>query len=251
MAAKQTEEKTNTKLVKIRDTTNDFLDGLATFKITDKETFDLAQVHLETIRTMKKVINVFWAPLVKSAFDTKASASKSLRDVRDKEIECLARSEKAEAHFLQIRLTYKKAQDEIDRKAKEKAQALAEKEAKKESDKLLKRAEKTNDTAQEEKLIEKADEVKVAPVFIPKTVAKSTRSESGTLNTFVEVIEVEIHDTKSIAGMIYRGELPADVMTVSEAKIRAWAKSFGTPSGMYDGFNINRTQKERITMRKN
>jgi len=251
MADKKMVEKTDTKLVKIKDTTNDFLDGLAKFKITDKETFDLAQTHLDTIRKMKKIINVFWAPLIKSAFDTKASASKSLRDIRDKEIECLARSDKAETHFLKIRLTYKQAQDEIDRKTREKAQALAEKAAKKEADKLLKKAEKTVDSAQEEKLIEKADEVKVAPVFTPKTIQKSTRSESGTLNTFVPIVEIEIHDTKSICHMIANGELPVNCVTVSEAKIKAWAKSFDKPAGMYDGFNINHTEKERITSRKN
>ncbi len=250
MAAKQTKEKTDTKLVKIKDTTNDFLDGLAKFKITDQESFHLAQTHLDTIRAMKKVINVFWAPLIKSAFDTKKSASESLRSVKDKEIECLARSDKAEAHFLKIRLTYKQEQDEIDRKAREKAEALAEKAAKKEADKLLRKAEKTIEPAKQEKLIEKADEVKVAPVFVEKTIKKSMRSESGTLNTFIPVVEIEVHDVKSICHMIANGDLPVNVVTVSEAKIKAWAKSFDKPAGMYDGFNINHTEKERITSRK-
>ena len=250
MAGEKKEEITETKLVKINDTTNDFLDGIARFQIADKKSFDLAQVHLETIRSMKKAINVFWEPLIKSAFDAKAAATISLRSVRDREITCLARSEKAEAHFLKIRLAYKKAQDEIDRKEKEKEEAKAIAAAKKESDKLLKKAEKTTDPVREERLIEKADEVKAVPVFTPKTIAKSTRTASGTLNTFVEEILIEVHDIKSITGMVFRGKLPVNCVTVNEAKIRAWVKAFDVPDGMQDGFNINRTEKERVSARR-
>jgi hypothetical protein len=244
-------ETTESKLVKIKDTTNDFLDGLGSFKITDKESFDTAAVHLETIGKMKKVITTFWAPLIKSAFNAKAAAATALRSVRDKEKECLVRCEKADVHFRKIRLAYKTAQDEIDRKERAKEEAKAEAAAKRESDKLLKKAEKTIEPAKQEKLIEKADEVKAVPVFIPKTVKKSERTESGTLNTFVPVVEIEVHDIKSICGMIFNGELAVNVVTVSEAKIKAWAKMMDKPAGMYDGFNINHTEKERITARKN
>lgn len=238
------------ELAKIETERDTFLDNLTTFKITDKPSFDVAALHLEAIGSMKKVIKAYWKPLIDSAFDTKKSASEALRNVKDKEEECLARSEKADAHVRKLRLTFKTAQDKKDRIAKEKAEALAEKEAKKAADKLLKKAEKTADPVREEKLIEKAEEVKVAPVFIPKTVKRSERTASGTLNTFIPVIEVEVHDIKSICGMIFRGDLPVNVVTVSEPKIKAWAKSFDKEPGMYDGFNLNKTEKERITGRK-
>ena len=240
----ETEE---TKLVEINDSTNDFLDEVGKFKIVDKDSFDMAALHLETIGKMKKVITEYWEPLIKSAFDTKASASKSLRSVRDKEEECLVRCGNADAYFRKIRLTYKTAQDKADQLAKDKAQEKAEAEAKRESDKLLKKAEKTIDPVREEALIEKADEVKVAPVFIQPTVKKSEVTENGTRNTFLEFTEIEVHDIKSIAGMVYKGELPVNVLTVSEAKIRAWIKMYDKKSGMYDGFNISITEKERIT----
>ncbi len=239
------------ELARIETKANSFLDNLTTFKVTNKESFDNAALHLETIGKMKKVIEEYWKPLVKSAFDTKASASQVLRNVRDKEEECLARSEKADAHIRKLRLNFKTAQDEIDRKTREKAEAEAEKAAKKEADRLLKKAEKAVDPVNEEKLIEKADEVKVAPTFIPKTIKKSERTASGTLNTFVPVVEIEIHDIKSICGMIFNGDLPVNCATVNEAKIKVWAKSFDKPAGMYEGFNINMTEKERITSRKN
>ncbi len=237
-------------LERIETGVNNFLDDLTTFEITDKETFDDAALHLETITSMKKIITAYWAPLKESAFDTKKAASEALRNVKDKEEECLARSGKAEQHIRKLRLEFKTAQDEIDRKEKEKAEAAAEKTAKKEADSLLKKAEKTTDTVNEERLIEKADEVKVVPTFVPKTIQKSERTASGTLNTFVPVVVVEVHDIKSICGMIYREELPVNCATVSEAKIKAWAKAFDKPAGMYDGFNINKTEKERITSRK-
>jgi hypothetical protein len=243
------EENEQKQLEKIEQESNDFLDRVSSFKITDKESFDGAQFHLETIRNIKKTIKEFWSPLIKNAFDTKQSASKALRETRDREEAFLERPEKAEAHFLKIRLSFKLEQDRLDRVAREKAEAKAEAAAKKEADKLLKKAEKTADPVREEKLIEKADEVKVAPVFIPKTIKKSTRTESGTLNTFVSVIQVEVHDIKSICGMVFRGDLPVNVLTVSEAKIKAWAKSFDKPAGMYDGFNISKTEKENITSR--
>ena len=244
---KETEENA---LEKIEIKTNNFLDDLTTFKITDKEAFDTAALHLETIGSMKKIITAYWKPLKESAFDTKKSASEALRNVKDKEEECLLRSEKADAHVRKLRLTFKTEQDAIDLKEKEKAETEAEKAAKKEADKLLKKAEKTGDAANEERLIEKADEVKVAPTFIPKTIKKSERTASGTLNTFVPVIQVEIHDVKSICEMIGRGELSVDCVTVSETRIKAWAKSFDKPAGMYDGFNLSMTEKERITSRK-
>ena len=239
------------ELVRIETETNNFLDDLATFKITDKDSFDNAALHLEAIGSMKKIISAYWKPLIDSAFDTKKSASEALRNVKDKMEEYLSRSEKADAHVRKLRLTFKTEQDEIDRKERLKAEVLAEKVAKKESDALLKKAEKTNDTVKEEMLIEKADEVKIAPVFIPKTVQRSERTESGTLNTFVPVVEVEVHDTKSICEMIGRGELPVNCVTVNESKIKTWAKAFSKPAGMYDGFNISITEKERITTRKN
>ena len=235
------------ELVRIETEANGFLDNLAKFKINDKATFDDAALHLETIGKIKKIFTDYWAPLIKNAFDTKQSASKALRMVRDREEECLARSGKADIHIRKLRLDFKAKQDAIDRVAREKAEAEAEKKAKKEADKLLKKAEKTTDPVNEERLIEKADEVKIAPVFIPKTIKKSERTASGTLNTFIRVIEVEVHDIKSICGMIFRGELPVNCVTVSEAKIKAWATSFDKPAGMYDGFNINKTEKERIT----
>lgn len=235
------------ELIRIEDETNIFLDGLKLFKVTNKETFDEAQVHLEKITRLKKVITAWWKPVIDSAFETKQSAAKALRVNRDKEEECLSRSVRADTYLRRLRLDYKTKQDRIDREAREKAEAKAEREAKKEADKLLKQAEKTADPVREEKLIEKADEVKTTPVFIPKTINKSERTASGTLNTFVPVVEIEVHDITSICGMIYRGELPVNCVTVSEAKIKAWAKSFDKDAGMYDGFNISKTEKERIT----
>lgn len=244
---KDTEKK---ELVKINDQVEGFAVTLRAFKIDSKESFDNAAVHLETITRQKKVVTEYWKPLVDTAFDAKQKTAKTLREVRDKEEECLSPLNKMDAHIRKLRLTYKTEQDEIDRITREKTEDEARKKAKKEADKLLKKAEKTNDTATEERLIEKADEVKVAPVFIQKTINKSERSETGMLNTFIPVIEVEVHDIKSICGMIFNGELSVDCVIVSEAKIKAWAKSFDKPSGMYDGFNINRTEKERITVNK-
>lgn len=243
-------DKAENKLTAINKEVNGFLDVFRIFKVKNKETFDEAALHLETIVLQKKVIVDYWAPLKKIAFDAKQKTATTLREVRDKEEECLLPLEKADEYMRKLRLNYKTEQDEKDRIMREKAEAVAEKQAKKESDKLLKKADKTDDVATEERLIEKADEVKVAPVFVPKTINKSERSESGTLNTFVPVIEVEIHDIKSICGMIFKGELSVDCVTVSEAKIRAWAKAFDIPSGMQDGFNINRTEKEKITICK-
>ncbi|MHC4314769.1 MAG: hypothetical protein ACYSW3_20160 [Planctomycetota bacterium] len=238
------------ELIRIETKTNDFLDSLRTFKVTNKETFDDAQVHLEAIASIKKEITDFWAPLIKNAFDAKQSAAKALRETRDKEESFLERPQKAEAVIRKLRLDFKTEQDRLDRIAKEKAEAEAEKKAKKEAEKLLKKAEKTIDPVNEEKLIEKADEIKVAPTFIPKTIKKSERTASGTLNTFVSVLEIEVHDVKSICHMVSTGELPVNCVAVSEAKIKAWAKAFDKPAGMYDGFNINKTEKERITSRK-
>jgi hypothetical protein len=242
-----TGETKDQKLIRIEKEANDFLDDLGTFKITNKEDFDLAATHLETIAGFKKVFTDWWAPVIEAAFNVKKAATTSLRVSRDKEEECLLRSSNAHAKLLRLRLTYKTAQDKADADLREKEQAKAEAAAKRESAKLLKKAEKVVDPVREEALIEKADEVKVAPVFIPKTVNKSERTASGTLNTFVPVIEVEVHDVKSICGMIFKGDLPVNVVSVSEMKIKAWAKMFDKPVGMYNGFNINKTEKERIT----
>ncbi len=244
------ESKNKNKLVALNKEVNSFLDVLRTFKVTSKDTFDTAAMHLETLVRQKKLITEYWAPLKQTAFEAKQKTAKTLREVKDKEEECLAPLEKADAYMRKLRLTFKTEQDEKDRVAREKAEEKARTEAKKEADKLLKKADKAPDTATEEKLIEKADEVKVAPVFIPKTVSKSERSETGALNTFVPVVEVEVHDIKSICGMIFRDELPVNCVTVSEAKIKAWAKAFDKDAGMYDGFNLNKTEKERVTVAK-
>ena len=242
--------KSENKLTAINKEVNGFLDIFREFKVASKETFDEAALHLETIVLQKKVVTDYWAPLIRTAFEAKQKTATTLREVRNKEEECLTPLNKADSHMRHLRLDYKTEQDKKDRVAREKAEQAAQKLAKKEADKLLKKAEKASDTVTEEKLIEKADEVKIAPVFIPKTVKQSERTETGTLNTFVSVIEVEIHDIKSICGMIYKNELPVSCVTVNEAKIKNWVKAFDVSAGMQDGFNVNRTEKEKITVRQ-
>ncbi len=242
--------KSENKLIAINKEVNGFLDIFREFKVASKETFDEAALHLETIVLQKKVITEYWAPLIKTAFDAKQKTATTLREVRNKEEECLTPLNKADSHMRHLRLDYKTEQDKKDRVAREKAEEAAQKLAKKEADKLLKKAEKASDIVTEEKLIEKADEVKIAPVFIPKTVKQSERTETGTLNTFVSEIKIEVHDVRSIAGMVYKGELPVNVLTVNEAKIKTWVKMYDRKSGMYDGFNVSIIEKERITLRK-
>lgn len=245
-----TEENKGKELEVITGQVEDLAVKLRKMKIVTNADFDGAALDLETISLQKKAVKGYWEPLIKLNFDAKKKATEALREVRDKEEECLSPLEKMDAHVRKLRLTYKHAQDEKDRIAKEKAEKEAEEKAKAEAAKLLEKAETAFEPAQEEKLMEKAEEVKVAPVFVPKTVKKSTRTATGSLNTFVPVIEVEVHDIKSICGMIFREQLPVNVVTVSEPKIKAWANSFDKPAGMYDGFNINRTEKERVTTRK-
>jgi hypothetical protein len=245
--AETEEQEVDTKLVKMNTEVNTFLDSVVTHLVTDKETFDVAQMHLDTIKNLQKEVVAYWKPHVDAAFEVKQKASVSLRGLRDSEDQGLNRLNRAEEYIRKIRLAWKQEQDRKDQQAREKAEAEAQKKADKEKARLMKKAEGATDPHIEEKAIEKIDEVKVAPAFVPKTVSKSERSASGTLNTFVPVIEVEVHDIKSICGMVHRGELPVDCVKVSDARIKAWVKAFDKDAGMYSGFNVNKTEKERVT----
>ncbi|MCP4989369.1 MAG: hypothetical protein GY928_25920 [Colwellia sp.] len=234
----------------ITNSVDDLAVRLRRLVIVTKNDFDDAAIDLEIIAMQKNAVKSYWEPLVKVAFDSKKKATEALREVRDKEDECMKPLDKMDEHVRKLRLQFKLEQDMKDKMARKKAEEEAQAQAKAEADELLTKAEKSFEPAQEERLIEKAAEVRVAPIFTPKTIKKSERTESGTLNTFVDVVEVEVHDIKSICGMVFREELPVNVISVSEPKIKAWAKSFDKPAGMYDGFNISKTQKERITARK-
>ncbi len=221
------------------------------FVISNKEHFDDAQTMLEIVLIKKKEVNAYWKPQEQKAFDAKKKASESLRGLRDMIDESIAPLDKADQWLRQKRQAYKNEQDRKDREEQKRLQDIADKKAAKEQEELLKKAEKaaeTDDVVTEEKLIEEADEIIAEPVFTPKTIEKSERTKTGTLNTWVEEIEIEILDVKKICSLIGNGELPVNCATISAAKIKAHAKAFDKKDGKYEGYSIKRVQNERVRL---
>ncbi len=243
-----TEEKKDNKLLVIKKTISELETQAENLSVNNTDDYDGAASLLEQVIKKKKDVLAYWEPQEKKAFDVKKKASEALRGLRDMIDESIAPLDRAETLLRNARKAYKNLCDEIDRKEKIKLEERAAKEAEKEKNKLLERAEKTTDVVAEETLLEDADEVVAKPVFQKPTIKKTVKTKTGTRNTWVEEIEIEITDGLKVCALIGNGQLPINCVTISVPKIRAYVKSFGKKDGSYEGYKVKRVSNERVTL---
>jgi hypothetical protein len=240
--------KNDKKLVLINKTIDQIFNQVSDLKIESKIDFEISAELLSDVLIKKRELADYWKPSIDAAFETKKKATEALRKLRDMEEESGQRLIEAEGILKRSRQNFKNEQDRLARAEQKRLQDIADKKAAKEQEKLLKKAEKAPDVATEERLIEEADEIVSEPIFVKPVIQKSERTKTGTLNTWVEEIQVEIVDVKKICTLIGNGALPVDCATINPAKIKVYVKAFDKKDGKYEGYNVRRIQKERVRL---
>lgn len=206
-------------------------------KIVTLKDFELAGEVSLSLARIKKQMNAKWKPM----WDKAKASTNEIKDRWDKE---LAPVEEAEAKISSGRVSWKIEQNRIERVKQEKLEQEAKEKADKERQAFLDKAaemEKLN-PKKAESLLEKAEAIVEKPVFVEKTVEKTTRMESGGSITWINDIEVTVSDIKQACLAVYNGYIP--ISCVEFKGLKAWAKMAGHKAGDYYGIKITETQRE-------
>jgi len=193
-------------------------------KIKTMFDFSFANDLSGSLKKAENGIKKYWNDAVKDA----KTAYDRVRNLRDadlkpvqyarKEIDTLAGQWKAE----EDRKTRIK-QEELERKAKEKADQQRQK--------LIEKAEAEKDEKKKKRLFEKADFIVQEPVFAEKTIEKTTALSGGGTRTWIKDIEVKVDNIKEVCKAVVDDNIP--VTCVEFKNLKAWAKVIG-----YKNINI-------------
>lgn len=206
-------------------------------KIVTVKDFELAGEVSLSLARIKKQINTNWKPMAEKA-------KASLQEIKDNWNKELAPIEEAESKISYARVLWKCDQDRIERAKQEKLEREEQEKTAKLRQSLLDKAAAVEamNPKKAEALLEKAEAVIEKPVFVEKTVEKTTKMESGGSITWIKDIEVTVTDIKAACAAVSNGWIPT---TCVEFKgLKAWAKAIGNKCGDYYGVRITETQRE-------
>lgn len=174
------------------------------------------------LRDMKKTIVEHYSPIKKSM-----DAAKKV--VLDKEKADLAPIEEAISRLSSMSTTYLTAKERARQEEERRLRAIEEEKARKEQERLLAqsaKAEEKGKTEKAEALLEKAEDVYVAPVHVAATgpIRSDSATTSGTKDLAVEVINLKAFVCELVAQDSNAFEA---LFSVSKSGLKAWAKSNG------------------------
>lgn len=208
--------------------------------ITDAETFEEAGEYLITLQTLRKKIVAYHKPLKKAAREVKDVAYQ-------RETDDLDDINRVDLKIRAMRGDYKRIEDARIQKEQNRLDKLAKDKADRETAKLLKKAEKEEDTEKKEELEQKAEDVYVAPNIAAGTLDKTTKHEGGGSTTFIKDIDVDITDEMELLKEIVAGKAPITLIKFNDPK--KWVKAAGIKSGQIKGIKISETQREAVRAR--
>lgn len=202
--------------------------------VTDQKSLGEAGEMLKALKDFQKQTTEWFAPIKKKAHD-------AWKEITAKEKDALAPLEQAEAHVRGQMNRYAQEQERIRQEEERKARLAAEEAARKEREKLEAQALKALESGKEEKaeaLMEKAEDVYVAPVTVVSTVAPIKTGNAHT--TLVQKTVVEVTDLKSFVAALVSNGSALTMLEVKPAKLDAWVKSNAVER--FPGLRIERTQ---------
>lgn len=202
--------------------------------VIDAESYKLASGAVLSLDEMIKKIKMYWK-------GPKEKAHQTWKEICAKENEMLAPVEFHRKELNTKIRVFLTEQERIKREEQARIDAERRKQEEAERAKLVKAADKAEKKGDEEKagaLREQAESVYVPPVIVQGEVDKTTRMDGGTVSTKKD-IGIDIVDIKLVLSHVINGRLPIDVITLSEAKIKAHIKSWGLKE--LDGVIIRET----------
>ena len=205
-------------------------------KIVTVKDFELAGEVSLSLARIKKQINANWKPM----WDKAKASTQEIKDNWNRE---LAPVEAAEEYNASNRRVWKMEQDRIESDKQEKLEREAREKAGKKRQALLDEAaemEKLN-PKKAEAILEKAEAVVEKPVFVQKTVDKTTKMESGGSITWIDDIEVKVINIRAVCHAISLGMLPENCVEFKNLKQLAKLNNW---KGNIYGLSIIETQRE-------
>lgn len=206
-------------------------------QVTDKPTYTAAGEFGKSLKELEKKIVDYFAPLKKAAHEAHKAITKreadELSPVREA-MDCVRKSMNR----------YLADVEDARRKAEAAAQKAAEEEAEKERQRLLRQAEKAEAKGNEEKveeLLEKAENVYVAPVTVARDT--SVKTDTVSLSSAME-LEVAVSDLRAFVVGLVQKNLPPTMLEVKHAPLKAWVKANALTS--FPGLVIREVPKARI-----
>ena len=233
----------NSLEIQLKNTAGALIQQAEALIITDTESQRAANTFFLSCNTMGKRIAEYWK-------DTKKSAYEAWRSICDKEAEMLRIPDKAKGIVENKLRDYREVERRRAAEEQRKADDARRKEEQRLKDLEMKRAERALDKGNESKAeehLQRADEVFVPPVEVSPTVAKTERTEIGSITGIMD-LKIEIVSMRELARAVADGALPDHILDAKLGQIKTWAKGNGIKRFSCHGLVI--TEFERFQGRE-
>lgn len=209
-----------------------------TIKVCDQPTFAAAGEFGKSLKELEKKIVDFFAPLKKAAHEAHKAITKKEADELSPVREAMDTVRKTMNGFLQD-------QERIRREEERKALFAAEEAARKEQERLLAQAAKAEEKGKAEKaeeLLERAENVYVAPVTVAPKV-ETAKFEGGNVGQ-VKELQVSVTDLKAFLSELVKRNMAPAMIDVKAGALKSWVKANGFQA--FPGLHINETVSVRV-----
>jgi len=207
------------------------------YLVANQDQYGAAGDFYKSLREADRKAEEYFKPIKKSFDDGKAIVLAKEKEVRNPIAEAMKIVNGKMNTYLQEQERLRKIEEERLRK-------IEEDRAAKEREKLLKQAEKALDKGKDEKaetLMEKAEDVYVAPVFVPQTAP--VRTETAHVGTAKQTTVV-VTDIKAFVAELVKQNSAMTMIEVKPSLLTAWVKSNGIST--FPGLKISVDQVARV-----
>jgi vacuolar-type H+-ATPase subunit I/STV1 len=187
--------------------------------VTDQASYQSAGELAKTLKSMGTKILDFFAPMKKSTHE-------AWKSVCSRENEALAPIKEADALLRKNMTRFIDEQEHIRREEQRKLEEAAREAARKEQERLLAQAAKADEKGKADKaedLLERAENVYVAPVFVPAAVDKTVTINNGSVTRKTDLV-ITVTDLKALCGEVFAGRVPTTVLEAKPGALKSWAK---------------------------
>lgn len=206
-------------------------------RIHDQASYGAAVEFGKSLKGMRRKIEDFFSPMKKRAHE-------AWKAICDSEKEHLAPIDQADAELRKVMNFYLQEQERSRREEEARLRREAEERARKEQERLLAQAAKAEAKGQAEKaeaLLERAEDVYVAPVAVAAQTSVKTGSATGYGQ---KDLSVTVVDLKAFVKALIEQNSALTMLDVKPAALKAWAKA--NEIRRFPGLAIEETVSARI-----
>lgn len=209
--------------------------------VVDEPTYIAAGEVGKALKSLEKEITDYFAPMKKAAHDAHKAITK-------KESDELTPVKEALEIVRRTMNTYAQEQQRIQHEAERKAQMEAEERARKERERLEAQALKAMESGKDEKaesLLEKAENVYAAPVFVAPTIDKTVKTASGNITQARELRITVNNLVLFLENLCLKNPgAVSNIVKIGDGPLKSFVKTNGLKS--FPGLNIVETVGVRL-----